>query len=189
MEDVQMKNLIAIILSLITFCATAQIEDINLTNVVDGKIIALKNYSASSGVVVIFTMNNCPFDEYYSGRIKSLAQGKLPVLLVNAHPDANESAENMVKCYKQRGFSIPYLADKEQQLMKGLGATKSTEAFLLKNNNGKLTIAYHGSIDDNPQVASDVKNAYLQEAINKMLAGQTIDKNEVRPVGCSIRKK
>lgn len=178
------------IFSLVSLSAAAQqLEEISLPNVMDGKMIMLKNYSSSPGVVIIFTMNTCPFDEYYAGRVKSLSQGKIPVLLVNAHPDPAESSESMVKCSKQRGLSIPYLADKDQLMMKGLSASKSTEAYLLKNNNGKFTIVYHGAIDDNPQVATDVKISYLQDAINSLLAGQAISKAEVRPVGCNIRKK
>jgi peroxiredoxin len=165
------------------------IEDFNLVNVVDGKTVSLKDYSSSEGVVIIFMMNDCPFDEYYIQRIKSLNSTKVPVLLVNAHPDPSESLDNMTKRAKQAGINIPYLADKDQKLMLSLGAHKSTEAFLLKNTNGKFSVIYHGAIDDNPQVATDVKHGYLREAINKMLAGQQIDKIEVRPAGCSIRKK
>jgi peroxiredoxin len=185
-----MKNISTLILSLISLTlAGQQIEDVSLTNVIDSKTISIKDYASSTGVVVIFTMNTCPFDEYYAGRISNLAKCKVPVLLVNASPDPSESAESMVKCSTQRGLTIPYLADKDQKLMQSLNAHKSTEAFLLKNTNGKLSVFYRGAIDDNPQVAADVKHAYLQEAINKLLAGQDSDKTEIRPVGCNIRKK
>jgi peroxiredoxin len=185
-----MKNISTLILLLVSFTlAGQQIEDISLPNVVDGKNISIKDYASGVGVVVIFTMNSCPFDEYYAGRISNLTKGKVPVLLVNASPDPNESVENMLKCSTQRGLAIPYLADKDQKLMQSLGAHKSTEAFLLKNTNGKLSVYYHGAIDDNPQVAADVKHAYLQEAITKMMAGQASDQTEIRPVGCNIRKK
>jgi peroxiredoxin len=185
-----MKNISTLILSLVSLTlAGQQIEDVSLPNVIDSKTISIKDYASGAGVVVIFTMNTCPFDEYYAGRISNLSKGKVPVLLVNASPDPNESIESMLKCSTQRGLNIPYLADKDQKLMQNLGAHKSTEAFLLKNTNGKLSIYYHGAIDDNPQVAADVKHAYLQEAITRLMAGQESDKTEVRPVGCNIRKK
>jgi hypothetical protein len=34
-----------------------------------------------------------------------------------------------------------------------------------------------------------VKHAYLKDAIDIMLANQTITTSEVRPAGCTIRKK
>jgi hypothetical protein len=138
---------------------------------------------------VVGVQRHLPFDEYYAGRISDLAKGKIPVLLVNSSPEPNEGVEGMIKCSQQRGLSIPYLADKDQKLMQALSAHKSTEAFLLKNSGGKLSIYYRGAIDDNPQVATDVKHHYLRNAINKLQSGQESDKNEARPVGCNIRKK
>jgi len=84
---------------------------------------------------------------------------------------------------------MPYLADKDQLLMQRLGATKSPQVFLLKNNGGKFSKVYSGAIDDNPQVQAGVRHAYLKDAIDIMLTNQKIETPEVRPVGCSIRKK
>jgi len=183
-----MKNISTLILTLLSFTLSAQqVGDFNLTNVLDGKSVALKDYAAKPGVIIIFTANSCPFDEYYAGRIKAI--DKLPVILVNAHPDPTESSEAMIKRAHQLGYTTPYLADKDQTLMQALGASKSTEAFLLKNTNGSFAVFYHGAIDDNPQVVQDVKHAYLNEAINLMLSGQSMDKTQVRPTGCNIRKK
>ncbi len=186
-----MKKIITVILFFVCVNSVIaqEIQDFNLLDVLSGKTVSLKNYSSSPGIVIIFMVNNCPFDEYYSSRIQSLGNGKLPVLLVNSHPDANETSDKMITCSNQRGLSIPYLADKDQVLMKSLGANKSTEAFLLKNTGGKFSIVYQGAIDDNPQVAADVKQSYLKDAITKTLNGESIDKAGVRPVGCNIRKK
>jgi hypothetical protein len=179
----------------ILFCFTSitlsaqQIEDFSLTNAIDGKTVSLKNYGSSAGVVIIFVVNDCPFDGYYGGRISNLSKGKLPLLLVNAHPDQSTSMEGMTKYSKDHGIDAPYLADKDQTVMQMLGAHKSAEAFLLKNSNGKFSIYYRGAIDDNPQVATDVKHPYLEEAIVKLLAGQTADMTGIRPVGCNIGKK
>lgn len=182
-------------LLLITFATSAfsqQVQNFNLRNVVDGKNISLSDYSAHSAVVIIFSLNSCAFDDYYIDRIKTLAQqyeNKVPFLLVNSDADAGESPDNMIKRAQQLSLTLPYLADKDQALMQSLNAHKSAESFLLKNSNGNFTVAYRGAIDDNPQVASDVKRFYLKEAVDKCLAGLTIDAPEVRPVGCNIRKK
>lgn len=185
-----MKKLIFVILTLLTVTGLCQpVKDFNLLNVVDGKSISLTNYGSAAGVVIIFTLNNCPFDAYYVTRIKSLAEGKVPILLVNSSPDETDSNENMLKRATQLGLTIPYIADKDQSLMIDLNARKSTEAFLLKNNNGKFMVYYHGAIDDNPQVSGDVKYHYLSDAITKMLTGQKAEVIDARPVGCNIRRK
>jgi peroxiredoxin len=185
-----MKNVAALMMCLCSLTMFAQqANDFTLVNAVDGKSVSLKNYQSSPGVVIIFMMNDCPFDDYYANRISDFGSGKLPLLLINSHPDQYVSLESMSKSASQRVLNAPYLADVDQKVMQNLGAHKSTEVFLLKNIDGKFSVFYHGAIDDNPQVAADVKHPYLKEAINALLAGQAYVNTEVRPVGCNIRKK
>jgi len=167
-----------------------QVPDFSLTNVVDGGKVSLAGYGSAPGVVVIFTTNACAYDEYYRARINKLAKEQpVPVLLVNASTDAPESADNMTKAAQKWGLSSPYLADKDQTLMQSLGATKSPQAFVLKNTGGKFTVFYAGAIDDNAQVEADVRNAFLKDAITSLVNNQKPATAEVRPVGCTIRKK
>lgn len=168
------------------------VQNFTLTNVINGKPVSLDTYPSCSGVVIIFTSNACPYDEYYRGRINKLSRDytdKVPVILVNSSSDPNESVENMTKKAQQLSMSVPYLADKDQTLMQSLKASKSPHAFLLKNDGGKFSIVYNGALDDNAQVEADVRHAYLKDAIDIMLTNQAIQTAEVRPVGCTIRKK
>lgn len=182
------KLVIVIFMVLATLHSYAQqLKEFTLTNVADGKTIALTDYKSGPGIVIIFGLNNCPFDDYYAQRIKSLAQYKIPVLVVNSSTDPAETTEKMAKRASQIGLSMPYLADKDFVLIKQLNARKSTEAFLLKNINGEFKVFYRGSIDDNPQVEADVKHNYLKDAIDKLLSDQPLEFSETRPVGCNIR--
>lgn len=163
-----------------------------LTNVMNGQSVSTETYPSCAGMILIFTSNNCPYDDYYRKRIDELAQSyqdKVPVLLVNAHTESNESRELMVAKAKALNLRMPYLADKDQALMTSLNIKKSPEAVLLKNNNGKFTVVYRGAIDDNAQVAADVRHHYLRDAIDIMLTNQQIQTPEVRPVGCNLKKK
>jgi hypothetical protein len=169
-----------------------QVQNFSLKNVVNGQNVSLETYPSCEGLLIIFTSNSCPYDEHYRNRIKRLSteiSEKIPVILVNSNTEPAESDENMAKKARELGLKVPYLADKEQVLMQQLGAAKSPHAFLLRNNNGKFSVVYKGAIDDNAQVESDVKHAYLKDAIDIMLANQTITTPEVRPAGCTIRKK
>jgi len=84
---------------------------------------------------------------------------------------------------------IPYLADKDQKIMEIFGAQKTPEVFLLSTAGGKFTIVYSGAIDDNPQTASDVRQNFLKDALEKLLAGQKVDVAIERVAGCTIRRK
>lgn len=187
-----MKNrlfLVALFL-VTTLAAKGQVADFTLTNVMTGSSVSLSTYPSCEGMVIIFTGNNCPYDEYYRARIAKLNQqynDKVPILLINSYPD--ETPESMKEKAKQNGLGVPYLADKDQVVMNIFKATKSPSVFLLKNNNGKFTIVYSGAFDDNAQVEADVQHPYLKDAIDIMLANHTIETKEVRPTGCTIKKK
>ena len=168
------------------------VADFKLTNVLNNETVSLDTYPLCDGMVIIFTSNACPYDEYYRKRIDQLArsyQDKVPVLLVNAHTEANESIEMMKEKARALNLRVPYLADKEQTLMGSLNVKKSPEAFVLKNDNGKFSVIYRGAIDDNAQVEADVRHHYLRDAIDIMLSNQKVETPEVRPVGCNLRKK
>jgi hypothetical protein len=169
-----------------------QVSNFSLTNVLNGKQVSLDTYPSCAGLLIIFTSNVCAYDEYYRARINKLGndfQDKVPLLLVNPGLEPAESPENMAKKAKEIGITHPYLSDKDQTVMVSLGASKSPQAFLLKNNGGKFSVIYRGAIDDNAQVEADVRHSYLKDAIDIMLTNQKVETPEVRPVGCTIRKK
>lgn len=168
------------------------ITDFSLTNVHDGKQVSLKDFSNHAGFTLIFTSVACPFDAYYVNRLKELQTtyaDKFPILLVNAYTEAPEGEEWMKKTADANGLSLPYLTDKSQQLMTQVGAQRSPEAFVLKNNKGQFTVVYRGALDDNAQAEAGVKQAYLKNAIDAVISGKNIAIPSTRTVGCFIRKK
>lgn len=184
------------IITIILFCFVSvflnaqTIGDFSLTNAYTGETVSLSQYNSSSAIVLVFTSNECPFDNYYKSRLKEMVtayQGKVQFLLINSNTDTQESSEKMA--IHNMDLGIPYLADKEQKAMEAVGARKSPEVFLLKPEGGKYSVQYSGAIDDNPQVATDVKQFYLKEAIEKLLKGAKIEVMNNRAVGCTIRKK
>ncbi len=180
-------SLILVFISLT--CAAQVVQNFSLTNVSNGQYVALADFSSQTGVVIIFTSADCPYDNYYLSRIQKLIetyQSRITILLINPNPD--ESMDQMKKYIDQNKLTVPYLWDLEQKAMSALAARKSPECFLLQNTGGKFTVVYKGAIDDNAQTASDVNHYYLKDAIDKLLAKQKIETPDVRPVGCSIRK-
>lgn len=165
------------------------VQNFSLTNVSNGQYIALTDFTSQTGVVIIFTSTDCPYDSYYLGRIQELSEvyrSRITIILINPNP--GESMDQMKKYVEQNKLTVPYLWDLEQKAMSTLAARKSPECFLLQNISGKFSVVYKGAIDDNPQTASEVNHFYLKDAIDALLAKQKIETPEVRPVGCSIRK-
>ena len=185
-------SFLVLVLFKLPVLAQQPVQNFSLVNVGDNTTVSLESFQSCSGLVVLFTSNECAYDGYYTSRVKSLInsyKGKIQFLLVNSYVEPNEAADKMKVKYDAWALGVPYLADKEQVAMECLSAKKSPEAFLLKNSGGKYVLTYSGAIDDNPQVANDVKQNYLKDAINKLLAGQKIEVANVRAVGCSVRRK
>lgn len=188
-----MKKLILtfiVIFSIMGFSRAQKIENFSLQDVRDNKQVSLSDFNKAKGIVVIFTSNVCPYSVYYEGRITQLiAEFKnkgIEFLLINSHTDDKESKAEMANKIAAWGLNVPYLADKDQKVMTMFGARKSPEVYLLKSNGGSFSVFYKGAIDNNPQVASDVKQQYLKENINLLLQGKPA-KTGGRPIGCMIK--
>ncbi|MFN7703423.1 MAG: hypothetical protein ACK5OS_02285, partial [Chryseotalea sp.] len=82
-----MKNILSILFVLSCFTQQAQsIADFTLKNVMDGQTLSSSSYRAKKAIVVLFTSVACPFDGYYTNRIKALQQKygeQITWLLVN----------------------------------------------------------------------------------------------------------
>ncbi len=188
-----MKSLLAFLMSVsaITSAAQAVVANFSLTDVGTGSYVSLDQFAGKQGVVVLFTSNECPFDNYYSDRIASLVRiysDRIPFLMVNSHTDPAEAEAKMKE--KAAGWThrSAYLADKSQQAMEACGARRSPEVFLLKPSPEGFRVYYSGAIDDNPQKPGAVSMQYLRDAMDNLLGGKP-GPAPVRAAGCSIRRK
>lgn len=180
-------SILLFFVSTITFSQT--VSDFSGLDVVSNKKISLSDYSNKKGTVVIFTSNVCPYSVYYEGRITQLVadySDNLQFILVNSHTDDKESASEMKNKISAWGIDVPYIADKGGAISKIFGARKSPEAYLLKPVSGKFNIFYKGAIDNNPQVASDVKEPFLKMNMDNLLSGKAAIPS-TRPIGCIIK--
>lgn len=169
--------------------------DFTLKNV-DGKMVSLADYTDAKGFIVIFTCNHCPYAIAYEDRILDLdkkykAMG-YPVIAINPNdPDVQpgDSYEGMQERSKEKGFTFPYLYDAEQSTYPRYGATRTPHVYVLNKEEKDLVVRYIGTIDDNYADAAAVKETYLANAVDALLAGKTPDPSTTKAIGCSIKKK
>jgi peroxiredoxin len=169
--------------------------DFKLKNI-DGKMISMADYSEARGFIVIFTCNNCPYAIAYEDRIiemdkKYKALG-YPVIAINPNdPDVQpgDSYDAMQERAAEKGFTFPYLYDKDQSTYPIYGATRTPHVYVLNKEDGDLVVRYIGTIDDNYADASAVKEKYLANAVDALIAGNDPDPATTKAIGCSIKKK
>jgi len=170
--------------------------DFSLKNI-DGSMISLANYSNDKGIVVIFTCNHCPFSKAYEDRIIDLhntySKKGYPVLAINPNDPISvpeDSFDNMKERAKEKGFTFKYVIDETQSIAKHYGATRTPHVYLLKKQSGNtFKIAYIGAIDDNHSDASSVKERYLSNAIESLIAEKAPMPETTKAIGCSIKWK
>lgn len=167
--------------------------DFKLENV-DNNFISLSDFSEAKGFILIFTCNTCPYAVAYEDRIEALnkkyATLGYPVVAVmpnNTKIKPGDSLEAMKKRTIEKGFTFPYLIDREQSIFPQYGATKTPHVYILEKVKGKNIVRYIGAIDDNYKSASMVKVKYVENAVEELLNSKDVNVAKTKAVGCSIK--
>lgn len=168
-------------------------SDFKLKNIND-KMLSLADYKDARGIILVFTCNHCPFAKKYEGRImdldKKFKSKGFPVVAISPNDpsvEPDDSFENMQKRAKEKGYSFPYLIDETQNITKEYGATKTPHVFILEKQKGVYMVKYIGAIDDNCDDASAVKEKYVENAVNNILAGKAVSPDNTKAIGCGIK--
>jgi peroxiredoxin len=169
--------------------------DFKLKNI-DGKMVSLADYKDAKGFIVVFTCNTCPYAVMYEDRIidldKKYASKGYPVIAIMPNDTDIKPGDNM-EAMKARaaskGFTFPYLIDKEQEIYPQYGATKTPHVYLLEKTNAGNEVKYIGAIDDNYKDAAAVNTKYVENAVDALLEGKKVSETKTRAIGCSIKAK
>jgi peroxiredoxin len=154
----------------------------------DGKKHSLADHSGKELVVVVFTCNSCACSVEYEDRIIDFAkkhEDKVALVAINVNTIPEDRLDAMKKRADKKKFPFEYLFDETQKIAKDYGATYTPEFFVLTKDR---RIAYMGSMDDRTKV-EDVKEKYLEPAVDAVLKGGKPAKGETVPRGCLIRWK
>ncbi|WP_308993486.1 thioredoxin family protein [Mariniflexile litorale] len=168
-------------------------EDFSLKNI-DGKMVSLSDYKNAKGFIVTFTCNTCPYAVAYEDRIialdKKYVSKGYPVIAImpnNVSMKPDDNLDAMKQRANEKGFTFPYLIDKEQKVFPKFGATKTPHMFLLQKTKKGNVVKYIGAIDDNYKDAASVTTKYVEKAVDALLEGKDIEQAETKAIGCSIK--
>lgn len=172
-----------------------KVADFKLKNI-DGKMVSLADIKDAKGYVVIFTCNHCPYAIAYEDRIIALhnnyASKGYPIVAINPNDPAaqpQDSYEKMIERANEKKFPFVYLFDEGQKVYPIFGATRTPHVYLVNKKGNEMFVEYIGTIDDNYKEASEVKETYLANAIESLIAGKKLAVTETKAIGCSIKVK
>jgi len=167
------------------------IEDFRLKNI-DGTMVSLFDYEDAKGFIIIFTCNTCPYSVANEDRIIALndkyQEEGYPVIAINPNDPAavpDDSFDKMKVRADEKGFNFPYLLDEGQNVYPKFGASKTPHVYIVTKEDMK--VQYIGAIDNSSRNPDTVTEKYVENAVDALLAGKTIEKTETRAIGCSIK--
>lgn len=154
---------------------------------VDDKTHSLSDYANAKIVVVVFTCNHCPVAVAYEDRLiaiqKDYKDKGVQLVAINVNNIPQDRLDRMKVRAEEKGFNFPYLYDSSQKTGRDYGATCTPHIFVLDKDR---KVAYMGAIDDNNN-PKRVKQHYLRDALDALLAGKKPPTEVTQQRGCSIK--
>jgi len=115
-----------------------------------------------------------------------------PVIAISPNDPAvepDDSFENMQKLSIEKKYSFPYLFDETQLTAKTYGATKTPHVYILQKVGLEYVVKYIGAIDDNYEDEKSVKEKYVENALDNLIAGKPVNPETTKAIGCGIKWK
>lgn len=158
----------------------------------EGVAHKLADAEDAQATVVVFTCNHCPYALTWHDRILSVVRDYAGrgVRFFAINPNDGEqypqdSYEAMQGRVNEEDWPMPYLHDESQRTARSWGAVTTPDVYIL---DGELGLVYRGAPDADH--ANPGENAaWMREALDDTLAGNSPARPETEPVGCSIKWK
>ena len=166
----------------------------SLTNGIDQNQLTLDQVKGSSGTLVIFMCNHCPYvlhllDKMVEVRHRIKEWGINTVSIssndVDNYPE--DSPELMQKLTIEKSFGFPYLHDPTQEVALAYEAACTPDFYLFDQD---LKLVYRGRFDDaRPKNDNPITGKDLMDACQKLSRGMAQDANQIPSLGCNIKWK
>jgi thiol-disulfide isomerase/thioredoxin len=166
------------------------VADLRFENIA-GVSGGLHEEARSALTVIAFTSTSCPLSRKYLPTLVELhrdfASRGVRFVLVNSV--ASDQPAEMQTAAARFGSKIEYVFDKDASFAAHLGATTTTDVFLLDQS---YTILYHGAIDDQYGFGYSIdapRRTYLRDAIAAALQQRSIAVSATAAPGCALEAK
>ena len=164
-----------------------------LLNTINNEIVISDNYFNKKGTIIMFICNHCPFVIHVLDEIISITKKydkEISFIAISSNDIVNypeDSPELMKKLAEEKKFNFPYLFDETQEVAKKYDAACTPDFFVY---NSEKQLVYRGQLDDSrPGNDVPVTGHDLRKAIESLMKGEKIDKNQKPSIGCNIKWK
>jgi len=166
--------------------------DFALREVTSGKTVKLADFAQKKALVVMFICNHCPYVKHVEDGLTAFGrdyEGRdVAIVAISSndaetHPD--DAPEKLAATVKKRGWKFTYLYDQAQSVAQRYTAACTPDFFLF---DGQRKLVYRGQFDaSRPNSGVPVTGADLRAALEALLAGKPVAKEQKPSLGCNIK--
>lgn len=134
---------------------------------------AFDTHATDKPTAYLFVSGTCQWCVKYQERMTAFVKkyGEKGIGFVIVYPMTKEPGAGKQAWHKKAGFLAPFVDDADASIAKKLGVTKTPEVILASKEG---EILFRGGLDDSPNDAAKVKNAYFASACDDLLAGRKV---------------
>ena len=166
----------------------------SLHDVVSGQIYSLDSFAGKTALLVMFICRHCPYVEHVEHELAKIGRDytntELGIIGISSNDPAqypDDSPPRLKEMAERLGFTFPFCFDETQDVAKAYRAACTPDFYLFDRDRRLL---YRGQLDDSrPGSNKPVTGRDLRAAIDAVLAGKPVDRNQKASIGCSIKWK
>jgi len=165
-----------------------------LRDVVSGQICSLDSFAGKTALLVMFICRHCPYVVHVEQEIAKIGRdyrdSNLGIVAISSN-DASRYPDDTPPRLKEMamrlGFAFPFCVDETQDVAKAYRAACTPDFYLFDQDR---QLVYRGQLDESrPGNNKPVTGRDLRAAIDAVLEGKPVDRNQKSSVGCSIKWK
>jgi len=168
--------------------------DFNLPDTVSGKDLSFSDIKGEKGTLVVFICNHCPYVIHVIYEIVNIAKeyqskgiGFVAISSNDVENYPQDAPEKMKEHAAKWDFPFPYLYDESQEVAKAYQAACTPDFSLFDE---KDLCVYRGQLDDSrPKNDAPVNGKDLRAALEALINGKEISKDQKPSTGCNIKWK
>jgi len=155
---------------------------------------SLTGCSGSSGTLVMFICNHCPFVIHIRDELVRIAKDYMDagigMVAINSNDVINYPADSPAKMAEHASkyaYPFPYLFDESQEVALAYHAVCTPDFFLF---DATLKLVYRGQLDEStPGNNQPVTGQALRSAMDALILGHPIPSKQNPSMGCNIKWK
>ena len=168
--------------------------DFALTDAVTGKTVRRDDFRGKQALLVMFICTHCPYVKHIEKSLGKLSQdyaGKpIGIVAISSNDVTTHPADSPAGLKQQaidQGFKFPYLYDESQDVAHAYHAACTPDPYLF---DADFKLVYRGQYDDSrPGNGVPVTGKDLRAAMDAVLAGKPVAREQKPSMGCNIKWK